>query len=546
MGKKSKNNVFDNARSTKEYFENILDMVPGHLYWKDENGVILGCNDAQAKSAGFKSRFEMVGKTDFDMPWKEQAEYLRKTDMEVMKSGTEKTVEEESVLSNGTKAVFLSKKSPIYCNGKIVGIVGISTDITDIKTTQNELSKEIEKSSRAYQSKTEFINIASHEIRRPTANCISLTSIVDETIDKLKSFFYGEIADNLAKDKKIEIMDKSKELFKQIKGYLSTISEQSSLALNYLINLGNLHTLESEKISVEFQVCDIHHLIDRILKKTPLIREKNIEVNTMIKENFDKKIDIDYQNVYEGLLIIFNNAARFSKENSVINVKIEPCDIDNNYFKIVIQDFGKGIEEKQLKQIFNTIFETDKNMENKYAKISLNLPQVKMKIEASGGKIDIESEINFGTKVKLLVYKRKVDLIVKNIEKSKKNNRKLNLLLVEDDKVMLEIEKKYVEKTGHNVYFETSAEAAINNLMNKEYDAVFLDVNLSGKNGIEVLRYIRRTKEGSIPVIMVTSHANSKDIDYFIEEGATEVLTKPVSLHVFEKCIDTLTKLKDD
>lgn len=76
------------------YLENIITKMPGHVYWKNKAGVFLGCNMEQAKDAGFDSPAEMIGKTDNDMPWNIQVEYLRKIDHEVMNAKELLTLEE--------------------------------------------------------------------------------------------------------------------------------------------------------------------------------------------------------------------------------------------------------------------------------------------------------------------------------------------------------------------------------------------------------------------------------------------------------------------
>ncbi|HLX54223.1 MAG TPA: PAS domain-containing protein [Aquella sp.] len=128
-----------------EFLEQILAVVPGHVYWKNLNSEFLGCNDLQAIDAGFKSRKEIVGLTDFDMPWRENADLLRKIDTEVIKTGKEIVTEESSKTYSGKDAIWLSTKKPLRNEkGKIIGIIGISLDITAQKEAE-ELRLELEK-----------------------------------------------------------------------------------------------------------------------------------------------------------------------------------------------------------------------------------------------------------------------------------------------------------------------------------------------------------------------------------------------------------------
>ncbi|MBN2689244.1 MAG: PAS domain-containing protein, partial [Gammaproteobacteria bacterium] len=125
-----------------KFLEGIIDLMPGHIYWKDRDGVILGCNRLQAKSAGFDNSKELVGKTANDLPWKEQAEHIHKVDMEAVNSGKVITKEEKIVLANGEKAVFISQKVPTYDEaGNVTGVLGISVDITKQKEIERQLKE---------------------------------------------------------------------------------------------------------------------------------------------------------------------------------------------------------------------------------------------------------------------------------------------------------------------------------------------------------------------------------------------------------------------
>ncbi|MBN1684101.1 MAG: PAS domain-containing protein [Gammaproteobacteria bacterium] len=121
-------------------FKNLIAIMPGHVYWKDKSGVYLGCNDRQAHSLGFKSPEDIIGKTDFDIsPTQEEAQVFWENDQEVMRTGQLKIIE-ESAMYEGKRSIMLSQKIPLRDEmGEIIGIFGISFDITNRKNKENEL-----------------------------------------------------------------------------------------------------------------------------------------------------------------------------------------------------------------------------------------------------------------------------------------------------------------------------------------------------------------------------------------------------------------------
>ncbi len=89
-------------------FEEILDQLPGHIYWKNERCALGGCNRNNWKDFGLKSLSEFIGKTDYDLFSKKEADYLRIVDEEVMRDNVQKVVEEQATTSDGRKRLYLS------------------------------------------------------------------------------------------------------------------------------------------------------------------------------------------------------------------------------------------------------------------------------------------------------------------------------------------------------------------------------------------------------------------------------------------------------
>ncbi|MDR2251785.1 MAG: PAS domain-containing protein, partial [Endomicrobium sp.] len=117
----------------------ILEGTPGCIYWKDVDGVYLGCNQAEAEVLGFKSSKEVIGKTDYDLSWKNEAEILRKVDQRIMQSEVFEQILEEVTTSDGRKVIMLTKKSPLYDDkNNIIGIIGASIDITDRRAKEGK------------------------------------------------------------------------------------------------------------------------------------------------------------------------------------------------------------------------------------------------------------------------------------------------------------------------------------------------------------------------------------------------------------------------
>lgn len=118
--------------------EDILAQIPGHVYWKDKNGVCMGSNTNNWSDFGMKSLDEFIGKTDYDLFPQDQADMLTQNDQEVMQSGKLKVMEELLDSING-QLLLSSHKVPLRNKlGEVVGIIGISVDVTNAKREMEE------------------------------------------------------------------------------------------------------------------------------------------------------------------------------------------------------------------------------------------------------------------------------------------------------------------------------------------------------------------------------------------------------------------------
>lgn len=127
---------------SRQMLQTVLDTIPAAVFWKGHDLLYKGGNRTWLDSAGLRSSEEVVGKSDYDLPWdKEQANSFREIDKRIMESGIpEFDIIEPYLRTEGTQAWARTNKVPLRdSEGSIVGILGTYEDITKRKQAEEAL-----------------------------------------------------------------------------------------------------------------------------------------------------------------------------------------------------------------------------------------------------------------------------------------------------------------------------------------------------------------------------------------------------------------------
>lgn len=137
-------------RESRDLLLSVVEHVPARIFWKDRELRYLGCNTRFAQDAGYASPDELIGKTDFEMGWKDQAELYRADDMATMASGQPKLDYEEPQTTPDGKTIWLrTSKVPLQdASQQVIGLLGLYQDITD----QKQADEAVKKSEARYRS----------------------------------------------------------------------------------------------------------------------------------------------------------------------------------------------------------------------------------------------------------------------------------------------------------------------------------------------------------------------------------------------------------
>lgn len=371
------------TRLVRHHLESIIAAMPGHVYWKNTDGVFLGCNDQQAKTLGLNSRYDVVGKTTYDMVWwgqssaerKQQADLINATDREIIRSGTAKTLEEPLVLPDGTVAVYLSTKAPLYDQyGKAIGILGISLDITAEKKLE-ELK--LQKSQAITNAMRLLAAAMAHELRTPLASINMGINALQDQLPKLIAGYQKARDNNLAVE---TINDTQLEKFSVL---LTLLKQQVHTATTFVdLSLSNLNYGGISKEN--FTALSIKNILEQVCSEYPLQLHERSIISLQLTHDFQFHGDVRLtKHVFYNLI---KNALWYIHAANKGDITITTNTVQDEGV-IIFKDTGTGIEANVLPHIF------DKFYSKRTSGSGVGLSFCKMVVESYGGTIHCEFEL---------------------------------------------------------------------------------------------------------------------------------------------------------
>jgi len=124
----------------------------------------------------------------------------------------------------------------------------------------------------------------------------------------------------------------------------------------------------------------------------------------------------------------------------------------------------------------------------------------------------------------------------------------LQILLVEDNLVNQKLATRLLEKEGHVVTLATNGKEAVEQVSQRPFDLVLMDVQMPVMDGLEATQTIRQNEAGEqqrrLPIVALTAHAMVGDRERCLAAGMDGYVTKPVQKQVLFATIDEVLRLQ--
>lgn len=402
-------------------------------------------------------------------------------------------------------AIFIGALSLIII---LIIIIFIASDLNKGRKARIALAEEKELTEKLMKSRHKLLLSISHDIKTPLSSIMGYLEIWNQ---------------NEVEGSKI----------KQLK----SAQNSAQHILSMLTNLLEFSRLEQNKAVLHNSIFNLSETMNEIIEMLlPLTDETKLKVELKFIPGDSFWIKTDYTILKQILINVISNALKYTSHGSV-EIKAEY----NNGLIFTIEDTGTGMTDSELKEIFKPFSRASSLSTTEGSGFGMYV--TKGLIQALNGSINIESEKERGTRVRITIPIHPLENIkMEKGEPSEKSNIYNRILILEDDIPLARMITEYLNQKGYIADLSSNPEE-INNSIEKisDYEIVFTDMQMTYINGNQSLLRIRE-KNTEIPVWLMTANDDYTN-ERALSEGFNGLIKKPVQL---ANVINILSEQKDN
>ena len=415
-----------------------------------------------------------------------------------------------------TKILETGSRSAIDSLKRIKGEFGYIGNLFEENSNQRkqlEISKH--KAEESDKLKSSFLANMSHEIRTPMNAIVGFSDLLNNP--------------DLDESEKSE--------------YLKIINKSGTNLVSIIEDLIEMSKIDALQIKPKYKGINLNKCIRELYEtiKVTIPKEKQIEFHVIECINpMEKYLLTDETKLKQILVNLIANAVKFTDEGS-ISFGYEVNENDRTVV-FIVKDTGRGIDEKNLKVIFDRFLRVEDHFHAESSGLGLGLAISKAYIEMLGGTITVNSSFGNGS-----VFTIKIPLVFDKSEKNSKKKTNSNfhhvkghetILIAEDDNLNFLLLNKILQLRNYTVLRANNGQEAVDIcLENKHIDLIFMDVKMPLMNGLDAFKIINKINPDLV-VIAQTAYSSDEDKEMILNLGFKNYITKPLNKEKIFELLD--------
>ncbi|MBG9386550.1 PAS domain-containing hybrid sensor histidine kinase/response regulator [Caenimonas aquaedulcis] len=485
----------------------LIDSIPDAISYRDPEGHYLGCNLAFSAIRG-KTMEEVAGRTSEELFEEPMARDVRARDEEALRSLSMVTLEETIALPGGHEAVFETVRNPLRdIDGRLLGILAISRDITDRKKAEEEVRRAKELAEDATRMKSDFLANMSHEIRTPMNAIIGMSHLALKT-----------------------------DLSPRQRDYIGKVHASGQHLLGIINDILDFSKVEAGKLTIEQAQFGLDGLLENV---SNVVGHKSSAKGLALV--FDVAADVPRHLVGDSLRIgqilinYVNNAVKYTdKGQVVISARVQQRSARDVLLRFAVEDTGIGLTPEQQGRLFQSFQQADSSTTRKYGGTGLGLAISKDLARLMGGEVGVHSALGHGSTfwftVRVGIDARAAARPAAPLEAAAATAPEgARILLVEDNDINQHVACEILRDAGFVVEVADNGAVALERVQERPYALVLMDMQMPVMDGVTATREIRKLAQfAEMPIIAMTANAMDRDRQRCLDAGMNDFVSKPI------------------
>jgi PAS domain S-box-containing protein len=496
----------------------IFEGTTDAIFVKDLSGRYLMINPAGAKFLG-KPAEEIVGRDDTELFSPDTSPMIMEGDRRVMASGRTQTYEVIGTAAGKTRT-YLSTKGPYRDpQGNVIGLIGISRDITERKLIEEELAAARDAALEAARVKSEFLANMSHEIRTPMNGIVGMTGLLLNT-----------------------------KLTRRQREFAVDIQSSADALLTILNDILDFSKIEAGKLTLEEVDFDLHALVEAVAEFIGRQAQgKGLELAFRIEGDVPARLRGDPGRLRQVLINLLSNAVKFTDSGEIVlRVARAGETRGHEVLHFAVTDTGIGIDESSQRLLFRPFTQADGSAARRHGGTGLGLAISKQIVEYMHGEIGVRSAPREGSTFWFTARLGKQPGAADSTPTQEAALGGVPLLIVDDNETARKILREQADSWGMpNESAEGGAEAL--RLLRQRasegdpFHVAILDMQMPGMNGLALARAIKSDPAvAATRLVLMTPNDFHADPEQLSKTGVVACLAKPVKQSRLLACLTAI------
>jgi CheY-like chemotaxis protein/nitrogen-specific signal transduction histidine kinase len=380
-------------------------------------------------------------------------------------------------------------------------------DVTELMRAEQDLQAAKLDAESAAQAKSAFLANMSHELRTPLNAVLGFIHLLQDT-----------------------------GLTAQQQDYLDKAAVSARHLHTAISDILDFSRIEAGRVELETVPFDLRESLDKVSGLLAhWAAEKGLRLSCDLDSELPPLLLGDPQRLGQVLLNLGDNAVKFTEAGAVtFTARLLERAQGRARLRFEVRDTGIGMTEAELGSLFQPFNQADQSSTRRYGGTGLGLAISRRLARLMGGELEVASRAGQGSTFALVLTLQEAIPERTGRRRSKPVPgttplRGRTVLLVEDDKLNLQVAREILRRAGAGVGLAGNGREALERLGQQSFDAVVMDLQMPVMGGLEAARRIRQEPRwAALPILALTADAVAGVRRKVLAAGMNEVIAKPI------------------